>query len=119
MTNILDKEIQAIAAEWQAIKPSLVSGLKVSFKVACDFMLKALDVFVVAVEPALLSGADKKAAVLAAIAVTYDTIVAPFIPFYLKPANSAIKAFVVAVVASAVVDFVVSQYNKFGGIPTK
>jgi hypothetical protein len=117
MTNILEKETQAVIAEWNAIKPTVAAGAKAAWKSVSGFMLNALDVFVIAVEPMILAGGDKKVAVLTAISLTYDSVVAPLMPFYLKPFNSAIKAFIIMTLASSMIDFVVKQYNKMGGVP--
>lgn len=84
---------------------------KIAPQTLMDLLYKATDELVQLVESMIPGGADKKATVLDAAGKLYDKFFAPALPIWLKPFNSFIKKFVVNIVLSNVIDFIVQKYN--------
>ena len=91
--------------------PGWFGRIKGSWFTAVKFILKATDYLIRLVEEKLIPGPDKKATVLSALSTVYDAIVPVLLPIVLKPFNGKLKTFVIEVVASLLIDFIVSKYN--------
>ena len=99
----------AFAKQWQVTNPN---PKKSGLKVATRFLLDCVDEFIALVEEYISSGPDKKATVLAALSMLYDFVVFNALPLWLKPFASQIKTFIITVLASELIDFVVAKYKK-------
>lgn len=75
------------------------------------FLVDSLDELINFVENLIPEGKDKKAAVLAVIAKLFDYIAVQTFPLWLKPFSNTIKAIVVYIICSQVIDFIVAKYN--------
>jgi len=112
--NVVDiPEVKAMvyefAKQWQTENPNpKKSGLKIATK----FLLDCVDELVMLVEEYIASGPDKKATVLAALSMLYDFVVFNALPLWLKPFAGQIKTFIITVLVSELIDFVVSKYKK-------
>ena len=82
------------------------------FQNAVSFILHGVDHLIKLVDEVIPKGTDKKATVLAAIALLYDRIVYPSLPLWLKPFASGIKAFTLNVIIGLLVDFIVKKYRE-------
>lgn len=82
------------------------------FQNAVSFILNGVDYLIKLVDDLIPKGIDKKATVLAAIALLYDKIVYPSLPIWLKPFAIGIKAFILNVVIGLLVDFIVKKYRE-------
>jgi hypothetical protein len=84
---------------------------KVSMSAVTNFLLMALDDFVMAVSTAVISGPDKKATVLEAVSRLYDYTVAEALPIWLVPFAGAIKQYIVYILVSSAIDWMVAKYR--------
>lgn len=75
------------------------------------FLLNSLDDLVTYVADHEIPGPDKKATVLAAIAILYDNTASTAMPTWLKPFNSGVKYYIVSVLVSSAIDWIVDKYN--------
>jgi hypothetical protein len=117
--NLLQDEIKSLIELWNRIKPASgwLSTVKGAWLVAAKFLLEATDALVIAIEEKVIPGPDKKATVMAAISQIYDAIIPVLLPIVLKPFNAKIKSFLIDVVISLMIDFVVSKYNNGSWTP--
>lgn len=76
-----------------------------------NFILFAMDGFVGAVSEAVMTGPDKKATVLAAVDRLYDYVVREALPIWLVPFAGPIKAYIIGVLVSNAIDWVVLKYK--------
>lgn len=113
----LEFKVNELLDVWKSENPinkgffSFLSTAKVSFSKISAFLINSLDEFVQLVDDKLGDGADKKATVMIYIEKLYDEIVTTSLPLFLKPFNMPIKRFVIMVVISGAIDFVVSKYR--------
>jgi hypothetical protein len=70
-----------------------------------------MDEFVQLIDDQLIDSADKKATVMVYVEKLYDEIVTLSLPIFLKPFSMPIKRFVIMVVVSGAIDFVVTKYR--------
>jgi hypothetical protein len=120
--DVLDRHVLTLEKKWvdeAAVRKepwwkfwTWFSWKEISLVKIVSFILNSIDDFVLFVEKFKeMSGEDKKATVLRAISKLYDFLAREAMPFWLKPFNAKIKYFVVDVVASYIVDFIVGKYN--------
>ena len=111
--NLLSTEIEEVIKSWKENQPikSWWKGIEGSWFQAAGYVIAAVDYFIRKIEELVPVGADKKATVLEAMSSVYDVIVLALLPFYLKPFNKRIKAFVIDVIASMMIDFLVDKYR--------
>lgn len=83
----------------------------INLSAVTKFLLLALDDLVVTISDHLMSGADKKATVLAAIETLYDYTVREVLPIWLRPLASPIKNYVIYVLISNAIDWMVAKYR--------
>ena len=76
-----------------------------------NFLMRALDDFIVAVDDAGILGPDKKATVLLATSKLYDYVVKEGMPLWLAPFAWTIKQYVIYVLVSNAIDWLVSKYQ--------
>jgi hypothetical protein len=76
-----------------------------------NFLMKAVDDFIVAVDASSILGKDKKATVLLATDRLYDYIVREAMPIWMVPFASVVKRYVVYVLVSNAIDWIVSKYK--------
>ena len=117
INNLLIQKLSEIINNWLAIPKTngWVFG-KVKWADVVSFITKSLDDLIQFAESVFKdgSGTDKKAMVLNAIGVVYDMISADFLPIFLKPFSTSIKSFLIDVVISNAIDFLVKKYNNGG-----
>jgi hypothetical protein len=82
-----------------------------------EFLLRALDTFILEIDEKLEKGPDKKATVLAAIAVVYDTIIVGVLPIYLKPFSGVIRDMIIFGLLANAIDMFVSKYRAAEWMP--
>lgn len=92
---------------------------KVSLSRVTNFLMVALDDLVVAIAVAALSGPDKKATVLAAIDRLYDYTVKEAMPFWMRPIAAPIKQYIVYILVSSAIDWMVAKYQSGSWKPTE
>jgi len=111
--HMLDGAVKEVIELWEknGPKPSWWTRIKGAWFTAVSYLIKAVDYLVRSIDDALEAGADKKATVLQALEKIYDIIVPPLLPLWLKPFNGKIKNFVIYVVASLMIDFIVGKYR--------
>lgn len=102
--ELVDKLIQL----WNSSKKTNTFGT------ALSFLLNCIDELVNLVEDLIPAGVDKKATVLSYLNAIYEKIVYPALPMWLKPFSFAIRSFIIDVLASVVIDFIVKKYNDIG-----
>jgi hypothetical protein len=113
LESLLD-EVRQYIDQW---KTSTTSKTNLQLRDAFAVIIDATDDFVMAVDNAQASGADKKAAVEAALAILYVDVVQGLLPVYLKPFSSGVQAFVFDSVVDPLVDYLVSLHHG-GTLPT-
>lgn len=94
----------------QEAKKSFLSA-RVSFTKVTSFLMYALDGLVNAANEAVLIGPDKKATVLDAIDRLYDYTVREALPIWLVPVALPIKSYVIHVLVSNAIDWIVMKYK--------
>jgi len=115
--NELELKVKELLDNWKKENPvkkelfGLISNVKISFNKITAFLINSLDEFIQIVDDKLDNGSDKKATVMLYVEKLYDEIVTASLPVFLKPFNLPIKRFVVLVVISGTIDFVVSKYR--------
>jgi len=114
---IVNQYVQTKIAEWQQFKadnkPRWWQFWKdgTSLNVAVRFLIAALDDLIDHVEVILASGPDKKATVLAAIAILYDFVVKEALPIWLWPFSGKVKQVIIYIIISTAIDWIVSKYR--------
>jgi hypothetical protein len=107
--------VKSMVAEWeeQVEKPAWWQFWKkgATFYKAIKFLIQALDKLIEEVEKRIQLGPDKKATVLAAIAVLYDYVVKEAFPIWLKPFAGRIKNFIIFTVIATCIDWIVAKYR--------
>lgn len=83
----------------------------VSLSKVTNFLLYCMDGLVTAVADSVISGPDKKATVLAAIERLYDYTVREALPIWMRPIAGPIKSYVINVLISSAIDWVVMKYK--------
>ena len=83
-----------------------------------NFLMRALDDFIVAVDSSNILGEDKKATVLFATERLYDYIIREAMPIWMVPFAGAVKNYIIYVLVSSAIDWIVSKY-KDGWKPRK
>ena len=76
-----------------------------------NFLLRAVDDFIVAVDSSNILGQDKKATVLYAMDRLYDYVSREALPLWLVPFAGVVKQYVVYVLVSNAIDWIVSKYK--------
>jgi hypothetical protein len=84
----------------------------VSLSKVTNFLMYALDGLVNAVNEAVITGPDKKATVLDALDRLYEYTVREALPFWLRPVASPIKSYVIHVLVSNAIDWMVLKYKQ-------
>lgn len=109
--HLLDKNITKVIEDWnqENPSPSWWGRLKGQWIKAVSYLISAIDYFIDSIDNALPHGPDKKATVMDAVTKVYDVIVPGLLPIWLKPFNKRIKQFVIHVVVSILIDFVVGK----------
>lgn len=77
-----------------------------------NFLMKALDDFIVAVDSSSILGEDKKATVLDATDRLYEYIVREAMPLWLVPFAGVVKQYIIYVLVSNAIDWIVSKYRE-------
>lgn len=109
--------IQTLAVQWEETKDATPKWWQfwkkgTGFYQATAFLLGAVDELVNLVENLIPKGVDKKATVLAALDILWDYVVREAIPIWAKPFAGRIKHFVIFVVVSTSIDFMVQKYRE-------
>lgn len=94
--------------------------LKYSISIITSFLLYALDELIIIANNTNLLGSDKKATVLSGLERIYDCVVEEALPIWLKPFAKQIKYYVIYILLSIMIDWIVKKYkngiwNKTGG----
>jgi len=116
--NALDLKVTELLNIWKAEHPirkgffSLLFNVKTSFNKITAFLINSMDEFIQLVDDEVGDGADKKATVMVYVEKLYNEIVIMSLPIFLKPFNKPIKKFVILVVVSSTIDYVVSKYRE-------
>ena len=115
--DTVDQYVQSKIAEWKQFKEENNPKWWQFWKngtvlcVAVRFLIDALDYLIDHVETVISSGPDKKAVVLAAIAVLYDFVIREAIPVWMWPISGKVKQIVIYVIISAAIDWIVKKYR--------
>lgn len=75
------------------------------------FLLGALDELIAYVDQLDIGGSNKKATVLAVITILYDYVVREALPIWAKPFSNRIKYYIISVMISAAIDWIVEKYR--------
>ena len=116
--GILDEQVNEIVGLWQEDNPEppkwweFWKRLTGQWYAAVRYIIASVDYFVRVIDDLLESGADKKASVLESLGQVYDSIVPFLLPIFLRPFNTQIKSFVINVIASLMIDFIVGKYRE-------
>lgn len=111
----IDKFVESMKKLWDSTKQQSEwwkPWKKINFSPITDFLLKCLDDLIAYVDQiAFANGADKKATVLNAIGKIYDYIVKEALPIWLIPFAGVVRAYVISVVISTAIDWIVEKYR--------
>lgn len=92
---------------------------KIDLSKVTNFLLFALDDFITIVSQVVIPGPDKKATVLDAIDRLYDYTVREAMPIWMRPFAAPIKNYIVYVLVSSAIDWIVAKYQAGGWAPRK
>jgi hypothetical protein len=84
---------------------------KVDLSKVTVFMLLVMDDFVNIISTKAIPGADKKATVLDALDKVFEYVVKEAVPVWLKPFISPLKNYVVYILMSTAIDWMVDKYK--------
>lgn len=108
----IEEKIRFYCSLWDAQKNSRHMRVpKINLSVVTNFLLAALDDFVITISAVVISGPDKKATVLNAIDKIYEYVVREALPIWLRPFAGVIKQYIVYVLISNAIDWMVSKYK--------
>lgn len=96
--------------KWNTLYSNKLSD-KLFLSNATAFLLNCLDESINLVEECISNGVDKKSTVLLIMTYLFDKIISNSMPIYLKPFNILIKKFVINILLSILIDFIVNKYN--------
>lgn len=103
--------LESYMRTWDKTK-SKWNWLKFDSSKITNFLMKALDDFIVAVDSSGLLGEDKKATVLSATDRLYEYIVREAMPIWLMPFAGVVKKYIIYVLISNAIDWIVSKYKE-------
>lgn len=108
----IDRKVQFYCRLWDSQRNFRSLWVpKVSLSRVTNFLMVALDDMVVTIASVVLSGPDKKATVLAAIERLYDYTVREAMPFWMRPIAAPVKQYIVYVLVSSAIDWMVAKYK--------
>ncbi len=114
-TEHLNGFIESMKALWDATKTTTSwwkLWKRVSLTPVTTFLLKCLDDLIAYVDQTVdTSGADKKATVMWAVGSIYDYIIKEALPIWLKPFASSVRNYIINVLISASIDWIVEKYR--------
>lgn len=104
--------VAELMAQWNAqlYRKEFLSGRSNISKVT-NFLLYALDGLMKEVNEALIPGPDKKATVLDAIDRLYEYTIREAMPFWMRPLASPLKSYIVHILISNSIDWIVLKYK--------
>ena len=108
----VENKVQFYCRLWDSRKsPGSMWLPKASVSTVTNFLLMALDDFVMVVSTAVISGPDKKATVLDAIGRIYDYTMAEALPIWLVPFAGVLRQYIIYVLISNAIDWMVAKYR--------
>jgi fatty acid desaturase len=115
--KVIDNLVKSLIAKWEKDHPDKPpkwwqfwkKGHTIYDGIA--FLLDALNALIIAIEQEVATGPEKKAIVLAACEAIYDIVISPFLPLWLYPWSGTIKQFVIYILISTIIDFIVGKYR--------
>ena len=117
--NEVDEKLLHYMQIWSEVNRRSVWKSEASISRATNFLLFALDDFINIVSAAAIPGADKKATVLDAVDRLYEFTVKEALPFWLKPFAGVVKNYIVYVLVSNAIDWIVLKYQSSWKIERK
>lgn len=116
VNSYIDLFVDSMKAVWDSIKKTVKwwqVWKNVNLIPVTNFLLNCLDDLIAYVDQIDgISGADKKATVLNAMAKIYDYIIKEAMPIWLKPFSAWIRDYIIYVVISQAIDWIVAKYRK-------
>lgn len=106
----IEKKIINYAIAWDEQSKKWRS--KIDFSKITNFLLLAMDDFIVILGEKMIPGADKKATVLDAVDKLYEYVIKEAMPIWMKPFAKPIKHFIIYILVSSAIDWVVMKYNQ-------
>jgi len=117
--SAMDAKVDELMTKWTEQNPApegwfgkIKNAVKASYSKITRFLIDSVDELVLIVEGLVDLGPDKKATVLAAVEKLYDAIVAKSLPTWAKPFSPIIRKFVINVLVSSTIDFIVGKYKE-------
>lgn len=109
----IEEKLAHYARMWDEINHSknFWKSSKINLSRITNFLLFALDDFITIVGTVAIPGPDKKATVLDAIDKLYEYTVKEAMPFWMKPFAGILKNYIVYVVISNAIDWIVLKYQ--------
>lgn len=115
----IEKMVNSLATDWKDKVLAETGELKwwqfwrsgASLHTAAVYVIGSVDKLVDCVEGVISGGSNKKATVMYAVGLLYDYVVKECMPIYLKPFAGKLKKFVIDVIVSNAVDWMVSKYR--------
>lgn len=110
--NDIEEKIYFYCQLWDSQKNAKSMRVpKINLSVVTNFLLAALDDFVITISTVVIPGPDKKATVLAAMERIYEYVVKEALPIWLRPFAGIIKQYIIYVLISNAIDWMVSKYK--------
>jgi hypothetical protein len=115
--SAIQQLIIKLQAQWDVEVPSVDTpwwkfwAQRCSLHIATLFLLNCVDDLVIAIDKELIASADKKATVLDAMNALYDYTVKEILPIWAKPIAGPIKNYIIYILISNTIDWMVSKYH--------
>lgn len=110
--DAIEEKLLQYSRMWDELKnPKTLWKTKVDLSQVTNFLLFALDDFITTVCTVAISGPDKKATVLDAVDRLYEYAVREALPLWLIPIAGPIKSYIVYVLVSNAIDWIVAKYQ--------
>lgn len=116
--DIINKYISDLSVKWDAETEEFKfkwtkfwQKSKIKMMHVVPFLLHSLDGLINLVDDLIDDGKDKKKAVLNATSILYDYIITTAMPMWMRPFSSKIKDFVINVIISEAIDWIVAKYR--------
>lgn len=101
----INKFLDELSSKWHKEEPDSLAKSSI-------FVLDSLDNSINLVEELTISGKDKKEVVLFIMSTFFENVISKSMPAYIYPFEKIIRVFVIKVVLSAFIDFMVKKYNE-------
>lgn len=112
LKEYIDDLLKTWDEKYKEVKSSWMPKIQMDLVKVTKFLLNCLDGLILFIDRLVDNGPDKKATVLAAIAILYDYIIKGALPIWMLPFATKVRQFIIYTLISTAIDFMVSKYKE-------